>query len=849
MTNHIIPCVYDLMDLDERYGRWNSNGTIELYRPGFNTQLDKIKFRSFSANIRSELQNMQSPEFVCNICAGIHYIGTGETAAGTEVDYKNYPATQALTIVNKSGKHTYYPSTEYNRNDGCKYIIDSFKIPLISSFDYSIEKLMNYANGKIKSLLGVNDFDATRFATGECYARKNVVMFSYFSEHGWPDYRFRIWFDGSLLWFNTIRNDRYISDEEPYTDSTPTSFSLSDGPNNYALCLYIPYEYEGTKYRGLAFYTRDSSNYLWTNSQTYFFEVPNSTTRTQSPFSVSGCIPITADCKIHPKGEAYYLLSYIADNSGEDPSPEVYRNHHKITEGRTYYLQYYYRLSENRIILNLHTGYPLTNYWLICHSFYRISSGYGLSMLFVADDWKTFYLYTEEFGEIPPLMITPSSDTITTHTCSFYTFPLFSTEWTEDNWQDMLVQCFMISPINDVFYFMPYNDGRNFAVYYVSNPVFYDYNIAEDIRNSFSTFGNYVTYEENNNNTTVTIAAGACSQFFYTFAPTDYAEWDAPEGYYDISLLFINPGTNITELCRSTGEYPPFILPLFDMNGTEKTEGTYLLTVMEIGELKWISSAVGSTNPKWWSVDSEHLNTCIYNACNSYISLTSANLTAPTILDPPETEGGVESEKYYWWYETHKTLAENCPYTYAPDSTLWKELFMYDGESFNLLEVPFKNSNNQRFLLSFYIDFYTNPLVMEFDYHAQQPAIFWNAGDDIDTDRQETEHLPNVYPVAKSLADYVRINDPSLFSRINTYLALQDTDLTLKLISPLAHTQNNIVFYLNESSLIEFKEYETGPSEMKVDCIIIDAAGEVLTPEDAAKIYSNITISLDWQFY
>lgn len=851
-STHIIPAVYDLMDLDERYGKWNENGLIELYRPGFNTQLDKIKFRSFSANIRSELQNMKSPEFVCSICAGVHYLGTGEIAQGLENDYKNYPGPQSLTITNKSGQHVFSPSNEYNQN-GCKYIIESFKIPLNTSFDYSIERLMNYANGKIKSILGINEMDETRFATGESIMRTHVVILLYDS---FIDYIYapKILFENNLIYINYLYNDGYsdrtASYSSEYTDSTPASGEFNDFPlNNYGLYLMSPSYVNSVNYIGLQLSTT-SAQYLWDLSETYTFQVPNLTSTQNSFFTVSGCIPITFDCKIHDDS-TYFLISYITDNNtSETPGPETYKNRHQIQNGRTYYCQYYYKLAENRVILNLQTGHSFTGCWLISHALYKTGeNGWGLCLLFVEDDWQTFYIYNESFGEIPPLMITPTSDNVTTYRSNYYKFPLFSIDWTADNLITILPQMYNLAPQNNCFFVLPFSEGRNFVIFYPHETKIYDYNSGPTYA-TFWPFGNYFVCTQKNESATL-IKAGGLVQFLLTIAPASYTEWEAPPDFYDLTEIFRYPigYTDVTEICRTTGVEPPFLCPLFDMTASSKTYNSYTIQTLEIGELKWLSDTIGTNSPKWWSVSDTHLNTCIFNVCNSSISLASANLTTPEINEKPATETEADDDKYYWWNDTHRTDAAAYPYTFATDSTNWREMFEYDGEKFSLIELPFTGSNYERFLLVFYVDFYTDPLVMEFDYNIQQPPIFWDNSDDIDTDKQIAEHLPNVYPVQKSLADFVKINDQTLFSRINTYLALQDTDLTLKLVSPLAHTQNNIVFYLNESSLIEFKEYETGPSEMKVDCLIVDAVGDILTPADAVKIYSNITISLDWQFY
>ena len=49
-----VSCLYDLLDLQQS-GSWSSDGTIVLQRPPASSKLDKIKFRSFSANIKNSL--------------------------------------------------------------------------------------------------------------------------------------------------------------------------------------------------------------------------------------------------------------------------------------------------------------------------------------------------------------------------------------------------------------------------------------------------------------------------------------------------------------------------------------------------------------------------------------------------------------------------------------------------------------------------------------------------------------------------------------------------------------------------------------------------------------------------
>lgn len=885
MSNtHIIPTVYDLMDLDERYGKWSENGNIELYRPGFNTQLDKIRFRSFAANIRSELQNMTAPEFVCDICAGLYYIGNDDDET-TETDFTHFTESPKIHITNKTGKHTFTTSNEYKNGNLC-FSLESFRVPLISSFSYSVAKLYEYANTRIKTILGINGDTVTNFATGDNIAREHIEITSennfltpcafrrfYIQGSTYSSY----FFTGSPGEWKKVQYSGIIENNKPQNFGTVTTYNATP------LYLDRPMYIDGQRYRGLCFNSVDSfgSSYLWDLSQS--FQLWNPSTTPYDVFApvltVTGIIPLTFDAKINPFNENKFILSFIQYNNElpDEITPANYKNGYLIQSERRYTLRYSMNWEESAILLNLtSSSYSFAGWYIVAHSLAYFAYGLGsnscflLAIVFIDETGKKLRLYAEEFSSLP-LVVSPSSDTVEEYSSTYYACPLFVDDWTDSNICEKFNILHNIAPLNEIYFTLPADSsGRNILINYTRKPAlagaFIDLSSDGSISSIFP-FGSYLICSRIKNGKEY-IKAGSCSQFLNALdenrTPWNYCDKYCTRFDPIMTFLHLYEFYEVTEINRATGCNLPYLAPIFELNEITETYNGFTLNIPEdTAELLWASSSVNysGTLTRWWSVDNTHLNTCNFNFCNCYICAEINGETVspyvPEINEPPAEEEEISDDKYYFKQSPHITKYTGTPYAYAFESSNWRELFkLYeDGERFHVVEIPlYSETNKNRYLLAFYVDFYTSPTVMRFDYSMQYFPRFWvessgSISEDIDTKTQIAEHFPSVFPVVKNLSEYTTINDAELFDRINVYLALQNTDLTLKLISPIAHTQNNIVFYLNESSAIEFKEYETGPNDMKVDALIIDAAGEILTPSDAGKIYSNITISLDWQFY
>ena len=110
-----VSCLYDLLDLQQS-GTWSSDGTIVLQRPPASSKLDKIKFRSFSANIKNSLQGLQVPTITGRLTANVQLIG--QTTVGMESglyddgirDILLETEQPTLTITNQYGITNFTPN-------------------------------------------------------------------------------------------------------------------------------------------------------------------------------------------------------------------------------------------------------------------------------------------------------------------------------------------------------------------------------------------------------------------------------------------------------------------------------------------------------------------------------------------------------------------------------------------------------------------------------------------------------------------------------------------------------------------------------------------------------------------
>lgn len=217
----------------------------------------------------------------------------------------------------------------------------------------------------------------------------------------------------------------------------------------------------------------------------------------------------------------------------------------------------------------------------------------------------------------------------------------------------------------------------------------------------------------------------------------------------------------------------------------------------------------------------------------------------PTINNPDVQS----ATTYRFTNEKHITSIAGNPYYLASDSwtPFLDEIFKVDDAGFvGLPVVPLVTTDGlSSGLLSFYVKFESDPAIFTFDPSIIQNERFANR---YNASLQFIRQLPSLYTEKIPFDKYIFYNNQELYNNTVTYLELRNRDLTLKLRCQSYPSTNNIVFHLNETSMVDFKECQLPRGVDKVTFTIIDADNETLTPELAKKIYSNINICVDWTF-
>ena len=145
MTTNTVPCLYDLLDISSS-GEWRDDGKIILNRPSANTELRKIKFRSFSANIRSDIANLSSPTMKVQLGCNIEFLGTSSVNVIDRLVLSDTPIT--LVIQNQTGQLIFTGGSS-------SFIIEEFDVPLLNSFDESFKNMLNQAKNELGKILGL----------------------------------------------------------------------------------------------------------------------------------------------------------------------------------------------------------------------------------------------------------------------------------------------------------------------------------------------------------------------------------------------------------------------------------------------------------------------------------------------------------------------------------------------------------------------------------------------------------------------------------------------------------------------------------------------------------------------
>ena len=197
-----------------------------------------------------------------------------------------------------------------------------------------------------------------------------------------------------------------------------------------------------------------------------------------------------------------------------------------------------------------------------------------------------------------------------------------------------------------------------------------------------------------------------------------------------------------------------------------------------------------------------------------------------------------------WINESHITpIRQFCYNSSADTEGLYENLFKLTDEEITFPSIQLKSTSTDTCVnVTFYPKFITEPSIVTFDPNYVQSSI-------LSADYTYSSlNPPSMTFVNKPYQNFYYISDPDLYAKIETYLQLNQTDQTLKLVSSSLPTLNNIVFYLDEVAQVDFKDALVPSATSCIELTIVDSEGNVMTPALASGIYSNITICLDWEF-
>lgn len=789
-----VSCVYELLN-EGQSCKWNNDGTIVLNRPTSSSLLNKIKFRSFSANIRSDITNTNIPDLTFDLCA--RFIHLNKPDAIYRMLKTSTSEDNRLYIGNSSGEYIYSgANSQYNNDVGNEIIIDSSKINLSNGIEAAYESAAKYSNKQMKSLLGLTTkeddssyYAYNTFSTQSKFKYKylsgvNGICCGFDAENQTP-----LWFNeetgaqearGIKDYFNLCGHPNVNSitesgtmagnDYQPLTLvlDTGKSVSLSIGTTEYLIDIALSQNvntnnldryvvlYSSSKFS--SFEERKKYN----PKATYVIKIFNgqgsllSKTITSQLKAIYEKCNFTGDCYFAPM----FYASYINETTKSDYS--------------------------NLLIIYL-IGPGTTPIAALCYS----STG-GV------DNYKTIY-FSDYFA--PTMDIFPYYGTDFWWLFLSQHFYNFRTAITTSK-TDIYLNCSLL-PHKDVY--------RDYVWLYD----FFKINIDD-------------------------------------LEPSEHIHIDSynstPTPLLYIASKITNP--DIIFLCRYSTEdtntqYYSYSCPhdvdigdLFNYCSPDAPE-SYNVYSLTFGDNNVFSYNFGD-----WLFDGSFYYR--YSNYSPFYTLTDSKIYY--------SAGGVQYETYtkqiitsgVEWFSSPHTDDYQYRIIFAADKLA--NFFKYDRDSNTMttIRIPVWNDpTNDYGVIEFYMRFYTNPLSYYIDITNKSLPISMNAYYDC---YQQSQEINGIFVETYNIADIIRIIDETYYAKVLLFVELSNSDQTLKLVCDNYPTLNNIVFYLNETSMVDFKESDANPAEPNIKCKIIDANDEIITPKNAKALYSNITICLDWEF-
>lgn len=957
-----VSCLYDLLDLQQS-GTWSSDGTIVLQRPPASSKLDKIKFRSFSANIKNSLQGLQVPTITGRLTANVQLIG--QTTVGMESglyddgirDTLLETEQPTLTITNQYGITNFTPNKSNMVNSN--FILEEFAAPITTSFADSINTIIEQGKYEFKKILGIidpNSFDETEMANAQASAFQ-TMNYDGSSASGYintnPNFNQYGYYLGNVQQYVTYVLYDNINNIQPSYNNYIGAYLLGTGDVQEA-SFNAMYSDPNINFRAAQLNTTDITvepTVISDNSKTIFDNIIvkagyDATRNIYDSFNgvVLDCgiyenfnnyVLLECDIATNVNRSGYFKLSYIIDNISRLKfiSNGTMSNNHNfgsidwskannlttlLTQFFNNFVQHFTGINTEQTYIYSFKFYPIVrqdtfhtiSFMIFCinpttNTYYTTNAIFNVDELgyngYFDNEGEAGYGSVWNIQEINApedyyvITISDNESFFTTLTDQHYsTGTIVGANWFYDafdsdgyiyalHWKHTLNKnCFyVIVPYTD---FNGHYNEHNFRIlfrhnYYQESDSWLEY--VENTSNYWpAIFIRGFDYEGN----FIYICNDAVNELYKIFAGKNDTAGFNPDSAGLEENIFYNVSTNTLKVEMQDIQANGTLLKSVDISEAintnpnrvrnqvfiettiwnDDTELSYTTNSDENYHCVW---AKGGYYAKCWErnpvTPSPHQYNYVF--CNSAVKLTFGASNTYTPWTPASIVEKDESTGTYKWSQAelqHITNYTNRPYIYgiANENTFCDKIFSIDDRGYITCPVLalYRASDAPQSPycanIVFSLDIFTDPEVLEFNLFGKQYPLNLRDVNNIEnfyynTSYQVYENRPSFNIARYSFDDNIFIQNKEYYDTLSSFLLLNNTDMTLKLICDAYPTLNNIVFYLNETSMIDFKESTTSPTEPNIKCRIIDAAGDVLTPEAASTIYSNITICVDWQFF
>ena len=789
-SSNTVSCLYDLLDIKSA-GEWREDGKIILNRPSANTELQKIKFRSFSANIRSDIANLSSPTMKVQLCCNIEFLGEAGQQVINRPVLDNTPI--SLVIQNQTGQLIF-------SGGPTNIILEEFDVPLLYSFEESFKNMLNQLKNELGKILGLVSKSSSIYPYLTFFSDSDSkpfqkVTFPPVKGFNSTDY----------MWWTVVSESSALNYKTEYDESTK-KLSMTTIETNKKMqytrwinrqlahgVSYGDFDYRVGVLHQPAVPFSVTQYIVGDSSASYTYALPNIT---------EACYVYAIDSYVDATSQGHLLWCAYAFASVYKPeyNLEIRKANPSITVSR-------YMYSRNGATALGDASAMITK---IFEEMNRIDPNCVLFTI-AANNYNLYPILFTRRGNMDYVSVQRIAITGVGYK-EWYEFLAESAENANfvDNFKPVGGQLLWMEPSN---WTLNYTDRMqeifNATDRGVDDPIILPDAILNGKRSSCA-----LIYDSSSNDFSI-----------YTDYNYDYTFMQ----FADDELVVIKRNYNGKTLKNSFRPYNDvFDTPDSDYEDVSAAFNYHPQQVPTNVFNKFCSygSTYYSMDPSDW--------TEYYTFSNSNVSVYANEETfipqIPSVIS--------------WQSNQHITPARQFCYRSSMDTeSLYENLFKVVDNAISLPSIQLKSTTTDQCVnLTFYPKFITEPSIVTFDPNYTQSSI-------LSSDyTYSSTNAPSMSFVQRSMENFYYISDQDLYAKIETYLQLNQTDQTLKLVSSALPTLNNIVFYLDEVAQVDFKDALVPSATSCIELTIVDSEGNVMTPALATGIYSNITICLDWEF-